>query len=97
MRRHIATDPVEVCLEAVILAQVASEFLETSVDRVHVGVLEPRNQHAAAQLDDLRARTSELHEVTGGPESNDPAITDGRGFGPSACGINGVHRAVHEQ
>src|SRR4029079_12282755 len=97
MRRHISTDTIEVCLKAVILAQVAPELVEITVDRVHVGILEPRNQHPTAKVDDLRARASEIHDVVGRADRNDPAITDRDRVGPPACGINRVHRAVQEQ
>ena len=74
----IARDSLEAFLARLGLVQSALKLREAAVRRVEVRVLEAREHHAAAELDDACPGACELGEVGRGSHGFDPARRDGK-------------------
>ena len=78
------------------LVQIALQTIDPAAHRVDVGILEPGEQHAPAEVHDLRRGAELTADVSVAADGDDPAVPDADRARPGASRIHGVHGAVHE-
>ncbi len=81
---------------AVDREEVAAELVEPRGAGVAMGVLEPRQQRPAAQLDDPRPRADPLANVAIGADRHDPARSHGDRFRLRPDRVDGVDSSAAE-
>ncbi len=96
VRPRVRRDQGSVLLQAVRLGQVDPQPVEPRGRRVHVRILEAREQEPAGQVDDLRRRADELADIRVGPHRDDATVADGDGLYPAPERVDGVDAAVRE-
>ena len=96
MRRRVLRDDPLVVLHRVRLGQVAVQHLEPARRRMHVGVLEPGEQHPSTEVQNLRPATHELADVVVRADRDDASCGDRDRARPASGGVDRVDRPVHE-
>ncbi len=74
----------------------ALEQVEAAGHRVHVRVLEPGEQHPAAEVDHLGAGADQVGDGVVGADGDDPFALDRNRSGPPPGRVHRVHGAVRE-
>ena len=81
-RTRVRRDGIEVVLRRRCVMQVALEHVEAALDGVHVGILEPGDEHPPAEIDHLGSGTHELADDRVGADRHDAPVLDGDGLRP---------------
>jgi hypothetical protein len=71
--------------------------VEAAADDVDMAVDQPRDRAAALEVDDLRVRSLERHDLAGIADGAEPAIGDGDGFWIGLCSVERGETAVDEE
>ena len=79
------------------LGQIAAQHLQAARGRMDMGVLEPRQEHPAPEVHDVRPRPDQLPDVGVGPDRDDPSLRDRDRARPSPGGVHRVDTAVDER
>jgi hypothetical protein len=96
MRPRVRADDPVVVVPGVALGEIHAQPVQAAGRRVHVRVLERRQQQPAPKVDHLGGRARPLADLVVGSHGQDAALPDGDRLRPRVRRVDGVDAAAQE-